>query len=135
MFSVITIPRVSKGLNGGRINDRQHHCVFCGKSDTKIGRHLQSHHASEKDVLELKDMDHKTKGVKLDLLRLKGDFYENMKILKCGGELIVVRRPQSVEIVSYRDYVPCIHCLGFVMKPEMWRHLKTVGNLKILKKN
>ena len=41
-------------------------------------------------------------------------------MLKCGGELKVIRRPS--EDLSYRQFVPCTHCLGFVQRRELWRH-------------
>ena len=116
---------MAKGTEGGRIYDRIHFCLFCGKADAKISRHLQTKHSTEKEVLALKELSAKEKSNKLDLLRQEGDFYHNMKILKSGGELIVVRRPGPTEFVNYKDYVPCIHCLGFLKKDEMWRHLKT----------
>lgn len=122
---IITIPRVAKGLTGGRIYDRVHCCYFCGKLDTKIGRHLQTVHKDEDEIKGLHTSDKKEKDIKLDLLRFKGDFYRNMEIIKNGGELLVWRRPCATDIVTYKDYVPCVNCLAFVTKSEMWRHLKT----------
>ena len=43
-------------------------------------------------------------------------------MLKCGGVLKVIRRPNPSEKISYRQFVPCRHCLGFVQKKELWRH-------------
>ena len=70
----------------------------------------------------------KKKDTKLNLLRFQGDFYHNTKVLKHGGELVVWRRPGAGEIICHTDYVPCVHCLAFVTKKEMWRHLKTCEN-------
>ena len=67
----------------------------------------------------------KEKDQQLDLMRFKGDFYHNMKVLRNGGGLIVWRRPVPEDIVSHHDYVPCVHCLAFVTKQEMWPHAKT----------
>ena len=90
-----------------------------------------SSHASEKEVDELKSLKGKQRTSSLDLIRTKGDFYQNMKVLKYGGTLVVVRRPSVDDVVSHKDYVPCVHCLGFVKKSEMWRHLKScVGKEK-----
>ena len=58
-------------------------------------------------------------------LRCLGDFYHNMKVLKTGGELMIVRRPAPDDVVVYTDYVPCTFCLGFITVAEMWRHIKT----------
>ena len=38
------------------------------------------------------------------------------------------RRPDQDDIIQYKDYVPCVKCLAFVTKKEMWRHLKTCPN-------
>ena len=115
-------------INGGRIYDRIHYCLYCGKSQPKIGRHLQIVHSKEQEVKNLEEMDKISKETNLDLLRYKGDFYHNIKVLKIGGELIVWRRPAPNDIVTFKSYVPCVHCLVFVTKDEMWRHLKTCKN-------
>ena len=59
---------------------------------------------------------------KLTLLRNKGNFFYNVKILKEGGELLVCRRPSSY--VSPDNVYPCKFCLGFFVKSDMWRHAK-----------
>ena len=125
LFLVVTIPRPVKGANGKRIYDKMHWCVYCGKPQLKIGRHLREKHKDEDDVKELERIENKSRKMKLDLLRYRGDFHQNMKILKIGGELIVWRRPAAGDFVNYRDYLPCMHCLVFVTQAEMWRHLKT----------
>lgn len=44
-------------------------------------------------------------------------------MLKCGGELKVLRQPMSADIADYRQFKPCVHCCGFVQKHELWRHV------------
>ena len=58
--------------------------------------------------------------LELKRLRLKGDFYHNIKALKIGGELIVYRRPNHITDVA--DYKPCKFCYLFLHKNELWRH-------------
>ena len=66
--------------------------------------------------------------MKLDLLKFRGDFCYNVKVLKSGGELVVLRRRRATDLVSYHDYILCVYCLAFVTKQEMRRHLKTCLN-------
>ena len=71
---VITIPRISKGINGARIYDRIHYCCYCRKSDIKIGRHIQENIKSEFGIKSLVGLEkRKKKDVQLDLLRFRGD--------------------------------------------------------------
>ena len=47
-------------------------------------------------------------------------------MLECKtGQLIVMRRPGEDEECSQDDYLPCIYCLGFVKRRDLWRHNKT----------
>ena len=46
-------------------------------------------------------------------------------MLRTGGELVLWRRPQQNDQAFPSDYRPCPHCLAFVTKAEMWRHIKT----------
>jgi len=58
-------------------------------------------------------------------LRGKGDFYHNMAVLKTGGELVLWRRPNADDVVTVEDYIPCKFCLSFIMRHDMWKHVKT----------
>ena len=49
----------------------------------------------------------------------------NLNVLQCGGELKILRRPSSLDKLTYKDFTPCTHCLGFVQKHQLWRHNKT----------
>ena len=60
----------------------------------------------------------------LKALRLKGDFYHNIKTLKTGGELIVIRRPASGVKVSHAEFLPCKFCYGFIHSVQLRRHAK-----------
>ena len=40
------------------------------------------------------------------------------------GELIVFRRPSPGENVPPSAFTPCIHCLAFVRKHDLWRHTR-----------
>lgn len=32
------------------------------------------------------------------------------------------KRPSSPNVVSYKDYVPCVFCKGYLLSTEIWRH-------------
>ena len=118
------MPRAVKGLNGKRVYDKLHYCLFCGKGQQRIARHLQEQHSGEDEIKALQSLKAKDKSLKLDELRGKGDFHHNMKVLRVGGQLVVWRRPAPEMRVLSTDYLPCQHCLIFVTKAELWRHRK-----------
>lgn len=120
----MTIPRAAKSEVGCRVYDKSYSCFFCEKETAKIPRHFKTHHKDEPEVMRIEAMDNKkVRQLELDRFRLKGDFYHNLKVLKCGGELKVLRRPSVSETISYKQFVPCPHCLGFLQKHELWRHV------------
>lgn len=41
-----------------------------------------------------------------------------------SGQLIVTRRPGEKDNCSQDDFLPCIHCQGFIRRKELWRHDK-----------
>ena len=60
----------------------------------------------------------------LDNLRTRGNFFQKVKALRVGGELIVWRRPTVHDVIDVTGYRPCPYCFVFVTKKEMWRHVK-----------
>ena len=60
--------------------------------------------------------------MELARLRLKGNFYHNLKVLRTGGALKVLRRPSDDQLISPQQFVPCKLCLAFVQRHELWRH-------------
>ncbi|XP_072032945.1 uncharacterized protein [Amphiura filiformis] len=109
-----------------RVYDKRNACVYCGKLlQVVIGRHLLSQHADELAVAKINASPkgkHRTQ--QLDLLRHKGNYYHNDKVLKTGiGELILLRRPCD-SYYNYDDYTPCPNCLGYVHVDNLWRHAR-----------
>ena len=93
----------------------------------KIARHYEHHHKDEAEVAEAFAYPRGSKDRKkaLEKLRLQGNFHHNLRVLECkNGQLIVMRRPGEDEDCSQDDYLPCIHCLGFVKRKDLWRHNK-----------
>ena len=91
------------------------------RKDNLTGKSAELVVDAAKDV-KLKESNERRQK-ELERLRLKGDFYHNAKVLKCGGQLKVLRHPMSVELADYRQYIPCTHCFGFVQRHELWRHV------------
>lgn len=120
---------MKKNEHGGRVYDKSNACLYCCNQYIKIARHLRKVHKSESEVAKTLAIDDKSidgkhrQKLEFDRLRLKGNFYHNMKVLQCGGELKVCRRPAEDEVVSSKMFKPCPHCLGFVQKHELWRHV------------
>ena len=109
---------------GTKTYNKLHSCYFCGIEVQKIPRHFRTTHKNEPEVLRIEAMSDKELQMKeIDKCRLKGDFYHNLKVLQCGGELKSIRRPGPDEIVEYNQFRPCVYCLGFVQKHELWRHV------------
>jgi hypothetical protein len=93
----------------------------------KIARHYEHLHKDEAEVAEAFAYPRGSKDRKsaLEKLRLRGNFHHNLRVLECkSGQLIVMRRPGEEEDCSQDDYLPCIHCLGFVKRKDLWRHSK-----------
>lgn len=75
-------------------------------------------------LLSKKNKD-KTSEYKDGLKKLKclGNFLHNIETLNNGGaDIVVVKRPSKARKVS--DYFPCIHCYGFYVGDELWKHTK-----------
>ena len=122
------MPTIKYTEHGQRVYDKTHACLFCGINTPKIARHCQSVHKDESEMVKIAAIDTRTKEGKerkkleLDILRFKGDFAHNIKVLKVGGELKVWRRPGEKEVVDHQMFTPCTFCLAFVQKHELWRH-------------
>lgn len=85
---------------------------------------MKTKHSTEQDVLFVSSVRKSEQKVHIELLRLKGNFYHNLKVLKVSGELKVYRRPSTKEEINVKNYGPCVNCLAFVKKSELWRHKK-----------
>ena len=126
-FAVV-ISCSKKSENNARIYDKRHSCFYCDKLFAKIARHYEQCHGGEAEVAEAftypRGSPDRRKA--LEKLRLRGNFHHNLHALECkSGQLIVMRRPGEDENCSQDDYLPCVHCLGFVKRRDLWRHNKT----------
>lgn len=120
----------AKKYNGRRVRDKGHSCFFCQKIVcNNFARHVEMHHANEMEVAQIliKPKQSKERRVAFANLIRYGDFYHNCEVLSLkDGELILSRRPNEKEynFSLYSDYGPCPECLGFLLKKQLWHHLK-----------
>lgn len=119
----------SQKRNGRRVRDKVHCCYFCMEKFIHMAKHFEQVHANEMavaKVLALAKHTQQRKNAFTELIRT-GDFNHNCEVMSLKkGELILVRRPTETEskYVSFEDYGPCPHCLGFMMKKHLWHHIK-----------
>ena len=103
-------------------------CYFCSNEYLKIARHLLNVHKDEPEIIRILALnptvceENEKRTMELARLRLKGNFYHNLKVLRTGGALKVLRRPSDDQLISPQQLVPCKLCLGFVQRHELWRH-------------
>ncbi|KAJ8929546.1 hypothetical protein NQ314_017745, partial [Rhamnusium bicolor] len=115
---------------GKRVRNKVHYCYFCYNKFQNMARHFEKKHAEEINVAKVLAMPKNSK-IRKDgfgeIIRA-GDFTHNCDVISVKrGELVLVRRPTENEWqhVSYNDYGPCPHCLGFMLKKHLWHHIKT----------
>ena len=121
--SQITVKTCVKGAK--RKWDKRHYCVYCKKLQSKIARHLQWKHSSEKEVALALCHPAKSKQSRqmLEDLHRKGNYYHNTDVLNEGkGEMVAYRQP--TEHVDPVGYLPCNICFGFFKRAKLWKHEK-----------
>lgn len=124
-YFAVVISYSKKSKNNTRIYDKRYSCFYCDKTCAKIPRHYKHHHKDKAEVAEAFAY-HDTQNIlkkALEKLQLQGNFHYTLCVLKGNsGQLIVMRRPGEEEDCCQDDYLPCIHCLGFVKTKDLWRH-------------
>ena len=104
---------------------KQHVCVYCEKTYTKIVRHYQQMHADEAKVAEALAYPKKStqRHVIWAELRHKGNFAANKSVmLNKVGTFIPARKPKKS--IDVDDYIPCPDCFGVYKKSFLWKHSK-----------
>ncbi|XP_056129347.1 uncharacterized protein LOC130106989 [Lampris incognitus] len=120
--TTITVKMCTK-KNNKRAWDKRHYCLYCGKSDMKIARHLERKHIEVKEVAHAFSFPVGSKQRKelLEELRNMGDYQHNMKVLKEGrGQIVTRKRPCNN--ASVEDYLPCQFCYAMFVKRALWKH-------------
>lgn len=99
--------------------DKRHYCVYCKKPPSKMARHLQRKHSSEKEVALALCHPAKSKQSRqmLEDLRRKGN--NNNDVLNEGkGEIVAYRTCWSRWLFTMQ------HMFWFFKRAELWKHEK-----------
>ncbi|XP_072545195.1 uncharacterized protein [Salminus brasiliensis] len=108
---------------------KKNFCFVCGKSSSKIARHLKVHRQENSEIakaFKLKKSSKERKHV-LEVLRNRGNYQHNIQVLNKGTGLIKVRRMPSGQVnlkdkIDTQKYEYCMHCKGLYMRKELWQH-------------
>ena len=74
-------------------------------------------------LLALKNSKHSDYQRGLKRLKCMGNFLHNITSLKeNNNDIVVVKRPSKLRKIS--EYLPCVHCYGFYVIDELWKHTK-----------
>lgn len=100
-----------------------------------MARHLEGQHNDIKEIAMLPKV--KTGKDSANILEKRrkvfskyrnlGDFNHNIAVLlNKTGTFFVGRRPSAnTKLYRVNDYLPCMYCLTFFIKKELWRHVKS----------
>ena len=99
-------------------------CVYCGKFQTKLRRHLVLIHSSEVAVSNaMKQVSKRDKDNAFNSIKKNGILEENKKVIKSGTGALLCERNQ--EKLSNEQMVMCGHCKGFYAKAYFFGHRQT----------
>ena len=106
---------------------KKNFCPFCCESVVKLARHLEKKHYDKPEVMKILKLPKGSSHRRLiqEKLRREGNFKYNISVLdsKKGIVMPQLRKP-SYSTATVKDYVPCIHCKGFFVKDNLWKHIK-----------
>ena len=117
--------QLSRKKNGKRLFDKTQYCVYCEKPQSKLPRHLERRHGDEVEVMKIFSMPKQSRQRKILLFEIcnKGNYNHNYEVIeKKTGTIIPLKRP--THYVSYSEYGPCVYCYGFLLKRELWKHVR-----------
>ena len=124
----VSLRCVQRNKNKTRSYDKRQACYYCQKLYSKIARHYVQQHDREREVRIALSFPKGSPNRKkhLEKLRLLGNYHHNLRVLQSKqGELIVSRRPSTSNKCNPNDFLPCSHCLGFIRRQELWKHVKS----------
>ncbi|GBP55610.1 hypothetical protein EVAR_35845_1 [Eumeta japonica] len=92
-------------------------CFFCEKKVSNYARHLFRHHRTTPEVRKILcyPVNSKERKDRITSLRKKGNYVINR--IEC-------QRPMRKGCTESTDYLPCINCLGFYARKQLWKHKK-----------
>ncbi|XP_072167664.1 uncharacterized protein [Diadema setosum] len=110
----------------GRKSYRVAYCMVCNEGKKHIGSHLSLHKDEPLIAKYLATTDQNERRQLLAKIRKTGNHLHNCRVLKDGkGVIVPVYRPDHD--VDHELFQPCVSCLGWYSKSEMWRHACKMG--------
>lgn len=98
---------------------------------------MERKHSNETEVAKILILPKSSKERRNAWITLisKGNYNHNCKVLEKGrGTIIPKYRPRKNEEKEKGKYLPCVHCLGFFVGTDLWKHQKTCPANKSLQK-
>jgi len=115
---------------------KQNYCIFCGKLQKQLARHLENVHRNEPDVKKFAVLPKNNTERKkiIEILRKNENFKFNTNSELNNGQLIVCRRPNEKYSKIAKDFIACAKCKGFFSKNTIRHHSRSCFG-KHFKKN
>ncbi|XP_035812761.2 uncharacterized protein LOC118471566 [Amphiprion ocellaris] len=109
-----------------KYHQKRNYCMYCGKPQTKIARHLERKHGDKKEVARavMYPPNSKERRNLLDLLRKQGNRAHNIEALTKGEGTLVPCKQQSDGKSNPKDYQHCFACFGYFKRKSLWKHAK-----------
>lgn len=121
----VKILTLKKKIDGVRVYNMRHYCMYCFKPYAKIARHLERKHSDLEDVARAFSYPKGSaeRKMQLNLIRNKGNRCHNFEVLE-EGKGVMVPSQQNSEPVNVKEYLHCIYCEALLKRKALWRHLK-----------
>lgn len=115
---------MSTNNNSSRVYDKKFYCLYCDKAQSKLPRHLRTHHSNEKEVqMYMAEKDETARNNLLTKLRNLGNHHHNIGVIRSNtGSLVVKYRPKDHSI--QQEYLPCEYCYAYYISSDLWKHVK-----------
>ncbi|XP_067243639.1 uncharacterized protein [Chanodichthys erythropterus] len=113
-------------IDGSRVYNKRHYCLYCRKPYAKMARHLEGSHEKKPDVAKALSFPKGSKERRklLDYIRNRGNYAHNAAVMKSGkGELVPCKRPPKE--AQGDDFMHCVYCQGLFIRKVLWRHLRS----------
>lgn len=126
-----TTTKVKKSTSTNKKTDtKKLCCLFCGKLFARrIVDHITRMHPDEPMVAHANALKGEDRCKAFELIKNKGSFAHNTKVLRGEAEYFVTARRQG-DTIDADGFLPCVYCYGFYRIPEMWRHVKSYCKFK-----
>ena len=95
-------------------------CVFCGKMESQLRRHLLTAHRHEERIAKIKGLPRREANIELDLLRKEGIFSENVSRVKQNAKSDLIRERNQGD----KSCIMCSKCKGFFSRSLIWKHAR-----------